>query len=116
MARFKDFGTPFNMEDAEPISFKLYGETFECFPEMQGKTLLEFIQLTQSDDTTDAALAMELFFQKVLKPESAARFESLAKDPERIVSVQTLAEIVGWIMEEYSNRPTQGSEQSSTGA
>ncbi len=116
MARFKDFGTPFNAEDAETISFKIYDETFECFPEMQGKTLLEFIQLTQSEDTTDSAFAMEMFFLKVLKPESAARFDALAKDPERIVSVQTLAELVGWIMEQYSNRPNEGSEQSSTGA
>lgn len=115
MARFKDFGKPFDSESAEKITFKIYDEEFHCFPEMQGRTLLEFVRLSQSEDTTDSAIAMEKFFEKVLFPESYERFDALAKDPERIVSVSTLAEIVSWIVSQYTDRPTEGSEQLPTG-
>jgi hypothetical protein len=115
MARFKDFGNPFDADAAEKLTFKLYDEEFECYPEMQGKTLLLFVEKSNSEDVADSAAAISLFFQKVLTPESYGRFDTLANDPSKIISVQTLAEIVGWIMEQYSNRPTQGSEHSPSG-
>lgn len=110
MARFKDFGNPFDSENAEPMTFKLYDEEFTCHPQMQGKSLLEFASLSGSDDASLAAQAITKFFEKVLVTESFERFDSLTSDPNRIVSVQALAEIVSWIMEQYSDRPTQGSE------
>lgn len=115
MARFKDFGNPFDADAVEKLTFKLYGEEFECYPEMQGKTLLQFVEMSNSEDVADAAAAINLFFKKILVPESYERFEALADDPNRVVSVQTLAEIVGWVMEQYSSRPTQGSEHSPSG-
>lgn len=116
MARFKDFGNPFDSDSAEKVSFKLYDEEFECYPQMQGKTLLNFVQKSNSEDVSDSAEAMNLFFEKVLTPDSYKRFEDLANDPNRIISVQTLADIVAWILEQYTDRPTEGSEHSPTGA
>lgn len=116
MARFKDFGNPFDSDNTEKLTFKLYGEDFECYPQMQGKTLLSFVKKSNSEDVGDSAEAINLFFEKVLVPESYERFDALANDPTRIVTVQTLADIVAWIMEEYSDRPTQGSEPSPAGA
>ena len=110
MSRFKDFGTPFDASKVEKIVFKLYDEEFECYPEMQGKILLEFVRQSASDDTVSSVTAIESFFEKVLLPESYERFDSLAKDPNRIVTVSNLAQIVGWVMEQYSDRPTEGSE------
>lgn len=109
MARFKDFGSP---EDgkAENLTFRLFGEEFTCYPAMPAKTLLDFVKKSASDNSADSADAVNLFFEKVLLPESYERFDALAQDPERIVTMETLGEIVSWIMEEYSNRPTQGSE------
>jgi hypothetical protein len=115
MARYKDFGAPFDAETAEKLTFKLYGEDFECYPEMQGKTLLEFVRNSSSDDITESISAITDFFSKVLVPESFEKFESLADDPNKIISISTLTEIVSWVMEQYADRPTQGSEHSSTG-
>lgn len=115
MARFKDFGKPFDAATAEKIVFKLYDEDFECYPEMQGKVLLEFVKKSAGEDTVGSAEALSSFFEKVLLPESFERFDMLAKDPDRIVTVSTLAQIVGWVMEQYSDRPSEGSENSSSG-
>lgn len=114
MARFKDFGSPEDSK-AENLTFKLHDEEFTCYPAMPGKILLEFVQKSSSENGGDAAAAINLFFEKVLLPESYKRFDALAQDPERIVTMNTLADIVSWIMEEYSDRPTEGSERLQSG-
>lgn len=110
MARFKDFGSPSTDNEREPITFKIYDEEFECYPELPGKTLLEFVKMSNSEDPTASAEAIDAFFEKALLPESYERFDILANDPERIITVATLAEIVQWIVEEQSARPTTGPE------
>jgi len=109
MTRFKDFGTPQD-SNREPLVFKLHDEEFICRPAIPGKTLLEFVKKSDSDRATDSAVAVEEFFKHVLIEESYERFESLARDPDRVVTMSTLGEIVSWVLEEYSDRPTQGSE------
>lgn len=104
MTRFKDFGSG-SAEDAQPISFKLYGEDFDCYPQVQGKLLLNLVSDSSSDDPVKQSAIVTKFFEYVLKPESKVRFDALVEDPERIVSVDTLAEITGWLIEEYTNRP-----------
>jgi hypothetical protein len=104
--RFKDFGAG-NSSPAEPLSFKLHGEVFECHPSLQGKVLLELAANSAEDSGAAAAKTINDFFSQSLKPESYEKFEKLLKDPEKIVSVETLGEITGWLVEEYSARPTQ---------
>ena len=52
------------------------------------------------------------FFGHVLTDESAERFNLLLEDKERIVLVETLSEIVSWLMTEYTNRPEEQPEVS----
>jgi hypothetical protein len=111
MAKFKDFGTgPTDIENAEPISFKLYEEEFFCLPKIQGKVLLDFIQRANSEDPTENALIIQTLFAKVLKAESFVRFDALLEDQDRIVTIETLSEIVGWLIEGYSARPEEQPE------
>jgi hypothetical protein len=107
--RFKDFGSG-TTEELEPLSFALYGEDFECYPEVQGKLLLDLVADSSSDDPVKSSAIVTKFFEYVLKPESKDRFNALVSDPERIVTVDTLAEITGWLIEEYTNRPNQQPE------
>lgn len=109
MARFKDFGNGGDSGEREPISFKLWGEEFHCVPVIQGKILLEIVSDSTSEDPAKSALVMEKFFTAVLKPESKKAFDAILSDQERITSLETLSEIVGWLMEEYSNRPSERS-------
>lgn len=109
MARFKDFGSP-AAEKTEPLTFRLYGETFHAVPNIQGKTLMGLVKDSAVDDPAESANMVLGFFDKVLIPESLARFNELQESQDRIVPVETLAEIVGWLVEEYSGRPEEPRE------
>jgi len=115
MARFKDFGVGPALEDKEPVVFALHGEEFTCVKHLQGKVLLDLIAKSTSDDPADSAAIMNEFFVSVLTDESKVRFDSLLHDKEKIVRVETLSEIVAWLIGEYSDRPNQQPEDSSTG-
>jgi hypothetical protein len=71
--------------------------------------------LSSGENAGDAALAINRFFAKALKEESYERFQKLLDDPDKIVSVESLAEISGWLVEQYASRPMPGPEQSVTG-
>jgi hypothetical protein len=104
--RFKDFGAG-EATSAEPLSFKLHGEEFECWPSLQGKVLLNLAANSSEEDGASAARTMNEFFASALKPESLERFNTLLEAPEKIVSVETLANITTWLVEEYAGRPTK---------
>ena len=112
--RFKDFGAGTAGEN-KPLSFKLHDEEFHCVPVMQGKLLLELVVDASSDAPEAAAKVITSFFKQVLQDESYARFDALLSDKDKIVSVETLGEITGWLMEEYTNRPEEQPELSSPG-
>lgn len=112
--RFKDFGTG-GAINTEPITFKLHGEDFECRKNLQGKALLNMASYGDGSDTGAAAKAMYEFFQTALTVESYSRFSNLLSDEEKIVTVETLAEIAGWLVEQYSGRPISGPEHSASG-
>lgn len=109
--------TPSKKAKKAPITFELYDETFEAYPELQGTVILEFASKMSaasaggddddSDDRSGAAAASLIvdFFKIALKPESHERFLVLTHDPERIVDAEVLTSIVGWLMEEYTDRP-----------
>lgn len=114
MTRFKDFGNGEEVEK-EPLSFKLYGEEFHCIPSIQGKLLLDMIADSSSEETGKAVDVIRKFFKKTLVDESYERFDALLDDPHRIVSVETLGEISGWLVSEYTSRPTKRPQDSLSG-
>jgi hypothetical protein len=111
--KFKDFGS--GIEDKEPISFNLHGEEFKCYPAIQGKMLMKFAINADSGDVSKAASVVDDFFAIALLPESHARFTAILESKDKIVTVESLGEISGWLMEQYSSRPDTGSEPSSSG-
>lgn len=111
-ARFKDFGTGTGLNSDQPIIFRLHGEEFQCRPQLQGKAMLNMAVDASSDDPAAAAKMINDFFQNVLVKESFERFDALTNDPDRVVTVETLSEIVGWLMGEYSSRPESQPEAS----
>lgn len=95
-----------------PLTFDLFDEVFEAYPAVQGTVVLEFVASiadTDEDNGAGAAAAILGFFEKTLKPESLKRFTALTHDPERVIDAEELSEIVGWLMEEYTDRPTTAS-------
>jgi len=112
--RFKDFGVG-AVSNTEPITFKLHGEDFTCYPALQGKVLLDMASMSNSNDPSAAANVMYNFFSKCMLPESYEKFTNLLESPETIVTVETLGEIAGWLTEQYAGRPQQAPELSASG-
>lgn len=110
MAKFKDFGSDTSSVNAEPISFKIYDEEFHCVSAIQGKTLLSFVSDSTSTDPAVQAKTIERFFNYVLTDESVDRFNKLQETKDKIVSVDTLGEIISWVVEQYSDRPEEQPE------
>lgn len=111
--RFKDFGG--TAAEQTPLSFKIHGEEFHCRPAIQGKTLLNIVAGADESDGAAVARTINDFFEKTLLPESLDKFNVLINDPEKIVTVDTLGEITAWLVEQYSLRPMQQPEPSSSG-
>lgn len=113
-ARFKDFGAGTGSSSDEPLIFKIHGEDFKCYPQLQGKTMLNLIEGSESGDTSAGIKLMTTFFKVALEPESYARFEALTTDPDphKIVTMETLSEIIAWLMGVYSGRPESQPEAS----
>jgi hypothetical protein len=112
MTRFKDFGAGSGEVEKQPLSFKLHDEEFSCIPAVQGKLMLNLVAEAGSEDPVKAAGIINTFFKQVLTDESFPRFEALLEDKVKIVTVETLANITAWLVEEYSGRPTKGPEVS----
>jgi len=110
MAKFKDFGSGSSDIVRDPISFKLYDEEFHCVSALQGKTLLSFVADSNSEDPVKQAKTIEKFFDYVLTDESVERFNALQETKDKIVSVDTLGEIIGWVVEQYTDRPEEQPE------
>lgn len=105
MTKYRDFGSPSVQEKSEPIIFKLNDEEFTCVPALPGKVLLDLVAKSASSVAADQAAMINEFFDFVLVDESLERFNKLIVDKERIVLAETLGEITGWLVEQYSDRP-----------
>jgi len=116
MARFKDFGAAGGDPNAEPITFRLHNEDFTCRPEIPGKTVLNLVARSSDENNPGAAANVVTdFFKTVLVTESRERFDALTEDPDRIVTMETLSKIIEWLVEQYTDRPTERPEASLSG-
>lgn len=114
-ARFKDFGSPVASSD-EPITFRLYDEVFRCSPVLQGYTLIKFIsQASDPEDAGSSAGAVLDFFDHALYKEDRQKFKAMAESEDYIIPLETLTEIMDWLVEQYAGRPTQLSTPSEPG-
>jgi hypothetical protein len=105
--RHKDFSGGTKIEDFEPLTFTLNGQKFECVPAIQGSVLLEFVAAADGESGGAAANALYKFFRDTMTREEYERFDLMLKDPEVIIDMETIGEIAGWLVEEYTARPTR---------
>jgi hypothetical protein len=105
MTKYRDFGSGKNTGEKEPVTFKLHDEEFSCREQLQGKALLDLVARAGSEDPAESAKTITLFFEQVLLEESYKRFDALLNHPEKIVTVEALGEISGWLVEVYAGRP-----------
>lgn len=109
MPRYKSFGSPVTETD-KPLTFELYGEEFFASGQIQGAVLMDLVKNSNVDDPAESAGMINDFFAEVLLEESLTRFKAMTTSKDKIVPVETLTEILGWLVEEYSGRPEEPRE------
>jgi hypothetical protein len=110
--RHKSFGSR-KLKGSTPLTFDLLeGKyTFTAKSRIQGALLLDFVAQTE-DGGAAAAAHLTDFISAVLKTdEDRELFSSVihSDDEDDTIEIEDLADIVSWLVEEYSQRPTQES-------
>lgn len=106
----KSFTPAKKKEAKEPIEFELFGDTFKAYPKIAGVTLLEFIASgNNSEDGSSTAQGILDYLKASMKKEEYQRFHAVVSDPENEVEIETLSEIVAYLIGEQSSRPTPAS-------
>jgi hypothetical protein len=104
------------------VLFKIDDDVFEAAPAMPAATAFEFLAAVQDIGKTDGAAAGEKVrlivdtFKKILKQESAERFERRMADVDQPVEIPQVTEVMLWLLERYGLRPTRPSSESSPGS
>jgi hypothetical protein len=103
----KSFTSSKEKTKVEPIQFELEGETFDAYGQVPGAVLLDFIAASSQEDSTGTAGAILGYLKSSMDKETFKRFDKLTRDPEKIIELQVLADIVAYLIEERTNRPTE---------
>jgi hypothetical protein len=108
----KDFSV-----ERKPIKFKIDDDIFEAVPDVAAEVMIRFIDQASILENAEAPTNEKMnviqgMFYMVLKKESADTFVARLNDPDRPISLNTFVEVVQWIMEQYSLRPTEPDSES----
>lgn len=110
---FKDFG-----KKRKAIYFTNGPEErYDCVPALGLPSMQEISKLADGFTIDTAVDHFVAFFNTVLQPESAVRFEAKMREDKKdpIDQDQALA-MMYWVLEQYGVRPTQPSSVSSDGS
>lgn len=96
-------------------TFSLADEEFIALPDPPGGALADLFWAYQGDVTAQAAGVVR-FIEGCLPDDEADRFLKVIHDKETIVPLAVLSDIHGWLMEQYTDRPTTPSSGSGNGS
>jgi hypothetical protein len=117
---FRDF-----TKKRKPVVFGIDGVMYRCIKALGTESLQDLMRTYRSGElqealkTSDADRIMEFMramFKIFLLDESYEPFVLKLRDKEDPVDIHQLLEIVRWVVEVYTNRPSEPSEISSTGS
>lgn len=104
--KLKSFTSAKEKTVVEPIAFELEGENFEAYGQVPGAVLLDFIAASSQEDSNGTAGAIIGYLKSSMDRENFRRFDKVTRDPEKIIELQVLADIVAYLIEERTDRPT----------
>lgn len=115
MARHKKFHGGTKISEFEPLTFELNGSEFTCNPAIPGAALLNFVKDADGDSGGDSAKALFNFLKAAMPVDEYKRLDEVLNAPDVIIDIELIGEIVSWLVEEFSSRPTTRPEVSSNG-
>lgn len=94
----------------EPVTFDLAGETFTAKPELQGIVLMDFLEASDGGGVS-SIVAFKNFLKESMDEEEYTRFNDTLRNAKVNIDIEQIAKIVGFLVEEYTSRPTKASAQ-----
>lgn len=111
--RHRSFGKRKNVETT-PLTFDLLDGkySFEAKARLQGAVILDFVEMS-SENEAGAAHLTKFILQALKDDAERTRFSEVIRsdDPEDVIDIEELGDLVAWLIEEYTSRPTQGSSE-----
>lgn len=99
------------------IDFTADGERHVCRPALPPESVQELLALVRHENIKTDLTVMLKIFDIIMEPEEATkiaeRFKKTSKNP---LGLPQVLDIVTWLVEEYTSRPTTPSASSSTGS
>lgn len=119
MPRYKKFSP--KKKSVEPVVFELMEERFTCVSNIPAGVLIKLSNFQTSDGTDDQSPNTNLlqqvvdFIESVMVDGDIPRFRTILNSKDLEVPFDELVEIMNWLIEEYSDRPTKQPSSSEDG-
>lgn len=112
----RDFDKEINTEPREdPIHFKLFGVKWECADDVNGKRLLDNAALLDSDSVASQRDGVIAVFEDTVVDDQIEELLDRLNDPKTRIQLSVLVEIVSWLVDQYTERPTVQPANSTNG-
>lgn len=111
-------GPTFTLGGKHRVTKEPWEEEFACVPVAPAGALADLtasVGLDKKGNTVMREFDMLRFFEGVMVPEDWKRFDALVHDQDRIVKIDTLADVMTWLTEELSGVPTTPRSTSQAG-
>lgn len=95
----------FDLQGTDPDGNPIDPIGFRCYRQIQGALLLDVLAALDSEETKAAGEIVD-FIGKCMPPEERERFNEVIRSDKVLVDIQLLAEIMAWLAEQYTERPT----------
>lgn len=113
-SRHRSFSAPAKPEtetvELEPVTFDIDGVDFTAKNEIQGIVLLDFLEASDGE-AVSSVVAFKKFLKDSMEDEEYTRFDNFLRTHTRKIELEEIANVVAYLVEEYTSRPTQASEQ-----
>ena len=108
--RHRTFTPKARAASLEPVTFDLFGQIFKAVPQIQGIVLMELVEATEDGEKASVGALLQ-FLKSTLIDGDFERLNDLlhSNDPSKIVSIEDIADIVSFLVGEYTSRPTEAS-------
>lgn len=109
-ARHRTFTPKARNAVLEPVTFDIFDQHFTAVPKVQGIVLMELIEATEDGEKASIG-ALLGFLKSVLIDGDFDRLNALLHDtdPSKVIDIEDIADIVGYLVSEYTSRPTEAS-------
>jgi hypothetical protein len=96
------------------LEFSADGDTFTCRPAIAPAALQELVELTRTIGTEFGRVGE--VFDIIMDAPNAAKAKARAENRDKPLDLYQILAVLGWLVEEYGQRPLEQSETSSSGS